>query len=284
MKKFVSTLICIGIITQFTVFPIRADDIVVDVLTDSIDNNIGDGICSDDEGNCSLRAAIMEINASGVSDTIYLPSGSGTGTAIYELTLTGTGEDMAVSGDLDITRNLTMVGQGLRAEDVVIDFNGIDQGFHVMGSSGVISVDFTNLSIINSSGDTNVKGGAFDLNNTTFTGNNIVLTGNTTTGSGSASFGGYDAQVQLINSLVYEQTGGQGSLAKIHKGAFYSNTSTIYDLSSDLLSGTGSGLVNIEDCVSYQGAGSIIDCQVRFDRTTISSITSDTFLGGISGV
>ena len=48
----------------------------VDSASDAIDANPGDGICSDDAGNCTLRAAIMEANASSGADTIVVPSGT----------------------------------------------------------------------------------------------------------------------------------------------------------------------------------------------------------------
>jgi len=90
----------------------------VAVEADSIDALPGDGICADAGGACSLRAAVQESNASQGSDRIDLPAGR------YRLTLAGTREDAAASGDLDIHDALAIVGEG--ALESVIDGNAGD--------------------------------------------------------------------------------------------------------------------------------------------------------------
>lgn len=62
-----------------------------------------DGSC---DADCSLREAVIAANANGVADTITLPAGT------YTLTLTGTPEEGALTGDLDITDDLTINGAG----------------------------------------------------------------------------------------------------------------------------------------------------------------------------
>lgn len=54
---------------------------------------------------CSLRAAIQEANATALTDTVVVLG------ADYDLTLSGA-DDTAVSGDLDVTRGVTIQGQG----------------------------------------------------------------------------------------------------------------------------------------------------------------------------
>ena len=56
---------------------------LVNSANDTIDANPGDGVCSDGAGNCTLRAAIMEANASTGADAIALPAG------IYSITIAG---------------------------------------------------------------------------------------------------------------------------------------------------------------------------------------------------
>jgi CSLREA domain-containing protein len=79
---------------------------LVNSTADLTDANPGDGICdtSASGGVCTLRAAIQEANAfdDGGPDTINVPAGT------YTLTLTGTGEDAAATGDLDILDDLTI--------------------------------------------------------------------------------------------------------------------------------------------------------------------------------
>ncbi|MCI0743108.1 MAG: Ig-like domain-containing protein [Gemmataceae bacterium] len=77
---------------------------LVNTTIDTIDINPGDGLAIDSAGNTSLRAAIMEANALTGADTIQLPVGT------FALTLVGSGEALAATGDLDITDDLTIRG------------------------------------------------------------------------------------------------------------------------------------------------------------------------------
>ena len=56
--------------------PAHAATFNVSTTTDAVDTNPGNGICADAAGNCTLRAAIMEANASAGNDTITLPAGT----------------------------------------------------------------------------------------------------------------------------------------------------------------------------------------------------------------
>lgn len=47
----------------------------VNVLVDSQDASPGDGVCADAGGNCSLRAAVMEANATAGPNDVFLPAG-----------------------------------------------------------------------------------------------------------------------------------------------------------------------------------------------------------------
>ncbi len=90
---------------------------------DTIDADLSDGLALDSEGNTSLRAAVMQANASAGDDQINLPSGN------YRLSITGPlglelGEDSF--DDLDITDSkgsLSILGEG--AAHTVIDATGI---------------------------------------------------------------------------------------------------------------------------------------------------------------
>src|SRR5262245_48648565 len=64
--------------------------------------------CSAAPGDCSLRGAILKANAGAGGDTIKLPAGT------YNLTIANavTPEDTAMTGDLDITKSVTIMGAG----------------------------------------------------------------------------------------------------------------------------------------------------------------------------
>jgi CSLREA domain-containing protein len=95
----------------------------VNSTLDITDANPGDGMCATSNKLCTLRAAIQESNALAGEDRIMLPSGT------YTLTIGGVPEDEAASGDLDITDNLILTGEG--AENTIIDGNRLYRVFHV---------------------------------------------------------------------------------------------------------------------------------------------------------
>jgi subtilisin family serine protease len=74
-------------------------------------------------GTGTLRGAIRFANSHAGADTIRLGAGT------YQLSLSGTGEDAAASGDLDITNDLTIIGAG--ADSTVISGNELDRVFDI---------------------------------------------------------------------------------------------------------------------------------------------------------
>ena len=100
-------------------------------VTKTADTN--DGVCG---GDCSLREAVIAANSIPGADVITLPSGT------YILTISGTNEDNAATGDLDIKDNLTLSGAG--ANMTIINGGGIDRVFQI--SSNVI-VSISNLTV-----------------------------------------------------------------------------------------------------------------------------------------
>lgn len=92
---------------------------VVDTTLDSVDALAGDGTCADAAQRCSLRAAIQESNALASEDSIVLGSGD------FVLTIAGTAENAAASGDLDVTASVTLTGAGATAS--FIDGNALDR-------------------------------------------------------------------------------------------------------------------------------------------------------------
>jgi hypothetical protein len=97
----------------------------------------------DDQNNfcaidgCSLREAIKVANGNDEYDTIYLPKGT------IELSEVGTQENGNLSGDLDITKSVTIVGKGPGIS--IVDANGLDRVFHIVDQS--VSVIFQRLTI-----------------------------------------------------------------------------------------------------------------------------------------
>lgn len=98
-------------------------DLVVDVATDGVDADPGDGACSTTAGACTLRAAIQESNALAGTQTIVL------GARLHELTRPGEDENAAATGDLDVTDDVVV--EGASAASSIIDANRNERIFEV---------------------------------------------------------------------------------------------------------------------------------------------------------
>ena len=135
-----------------------------------------------DGGAGSLRQAIIDANANPGTDTITFV-GSGT----YLLTIAGAGEDAAATGDLDITEDLIIIGNG--AGNTVIDASGFggtpDRVFHV---GGVWTATISGVTI--QGGDQDNGGGIFVEHSSILNLSDAMLTGNTNSGTGNAGSGG----------------------------------------------------------------------------------------------
>ncbi|NMC62737.1 MAG: CSLREA domain-containing protein, partial [SAR324 cluster bacterium] len=91
--------------------------------TDVVDAVPGNGVCATAGGACTLRAAIQEANALAGADSIVVPSG------IFPMVIAGVGEELAATGDYDISDELTITGAGAGLS--IIDCRSIDRGFDV---------------------------------------------------------------------------------------------------------------------------------------------------------
>ena len=172
----------------------------VNSTVDSVDASPGNGACADSLNRCTLRAAIMESNASSGPNTIIVPAGT------YTLTIGPFDDEFNFdgaedgSGDLDIlNNNLTIIGAG--SGSTIIDGGAIDRVFDVnnftaFGTS--VDVTFQDLTVRNGNGPLTpdgyqTPGGAIQFdgtdNNTgaavgTLTINNCRITSNTASGVG----------------------------------------------------------------------------------------------------
>ena len=110
--------------------PAFALQFTVNSTADLPDANPGDGLCRTAQNTCTLRAAIMEANATVVSDSIVLNSGT------YTLTRPGMGEDFASTGDLDIRSAISIIGSANARP--VINGGNIDRVFDVHSGGSLV--------------------------------------------------------------------------------------------------------------------------------------------------
>src|SRR3990172_2888761 len=166
----------------------------------------------------------FEINEAALGDTIVIPAET--------ITVTGAaGEDANASGDLDITKNLTIQGAGPGA--TIIDGGGIDRVFEIFAGTVTIS----GMTIRNgNAGATGVGGairndGTLTLTNSTVSGNtaglrgggiynqqgtatltNVTVSGNAASesGGGIANNNSSDATLTLSSVIVSNNTAASG--------------------------------------------------------------------------
>ena len=183
---------------------------VVNDQGDGQDLSLGNGVCDIGGNRCTLRAAIQEANAQyaahGGFYTITLPGAFTINTPprVISLTLTGSGEDHALTGDLDIACNLLIrTSNGLPA--LINAINLGDRVFEITSTSGVpIVVSFANLWIANGSGVE--AGGAIDVGpHNSLSLLNVRVLSNTVSGQfahGGGIFADFPSTLTLTNVIV----------------------------------------------------------------------------------
>ncbi len=191
-----------------------ADTFTVDTSDDTVDATPGDGLCGDAGGDCSLRAAIMEANAMISDDTIILTSG------VYTLTLSGSGEDNSLTGDLDVVTG-TLIISGAGALNTVVDGNQLDRVLHVQSGAvvRVYNVALTNGKTANVGLNGESGGGVYNLGQLTLMdcaiSNNVTGDGSEAPDGGRGGHGGgvYNAShatLTIKSSLVTHNATGNG--------------------------------------------------------------------------
>ena len=155
--------------------PVSATTIAVDSTADDFDQG--------DNGNCTLREAILAANGNAAVDgcaagqpgpevdLVSLPAGT------FVLALGPNGDDAALHGDLDLTDDVEVRGAG--ADLTRVDGGLIDRVFHVAG--GV----FATISDLEArGGDAGAENGGGILNDGELTLSAVTVSGNTAEGSG----------------------------------------------------------------------------------------------------
>jgi CSLREA domain-containing protein len=130
-RVFLSVVCCLAWMAGFTPAPLAQGNTIT--ATVIAVNTTVDELNSD--GDCSLREAVRAANADAPVDACTAGSGLDTillAAGIYALTKVGY-DDVAESGDLDVTSSLTIIGVSTR--DTVINGNQTDRIFEIIGST-----------------------------------------------------------------------------------------------------------------------------------------------------
>lgn len=210
---------------SFVAVPGHAVTFTVNTTADTQDAVPGDGICADSGGACSLRAAVQEANALAGPDTIVL------GAATYVLT-GAAGDDVALSGDLDITGDLILSGAGTAS--TIIDGGGVDRVLDIDPSGAGVNVSIANLTVRGGNAAGEAGGGI--RNHGTLSLNNVTLASNSSgvNGGGLLNLG----TLTLTNTTVSANTAGTDG-AGIYNGGGSSLTITASTLSGNSANSAG---------------------------------------------
>jgi 6-phosphogluconolactonase (cycloisomerase 2 family) len=209
----------------------------VDSFFDTVDQTPGDTFALDATGQTSLRAAIMEANAAPGSDTIMLGGG------IFNLSLEGTDEDGAATGDLDITNDLIIQGQS--PHTTTIDARHVDRVFEVFPG---VTLQLFNLTITGGDLAGRGDGGGIRVDSATVQLNNVTVRDNRASNGGGIHNNLGMVTVTdstLSNNRAEGMLGfGQGGAIDSFGGAVTVRQSTVND---NFALGAGGGIAASDD-------------------------------------
>lgn len=273
-------LLLVGILSALAVLApaARADAITVTTMDDEYNA----------DGDCSLREAIVAANSDAAvdacpagsgADTIHLPSG------VLTLALSGQREDDALTGDLDIRDDLTIVGAGKSA--TIIDGNDLDRVFQVdVASNGNVHIDGVAIT----GGIASGSGGGISVNSGSLTLTNSVVAENE---DGGLFVGGLSASLNVTSSVVSDNQG------NTYGGGIYVYIGSL-SMANSVVDGNtagGSGGIHVgEDGMaliysstisnniaesSFSGGGVGASGPVTIVNSTISGNMSERYAGGL---
>ncbi len=196
---------------------------------------------------CSLRDAVIFANRQATTDTttITLPAGT------YTLRITGRVEDQAVTGDLDILRNVVINGAGAGTTVVQASATGsatgIDRVFEV-GATGTPTATISGMTIRfgNATGSDNGGGIAVTTSGSSLTLNDCVISDNAVNGIGGGLYVASGTTLVANRTTVRNNTSGfrgggianSGTLTVTNSTFSANNTSGVFGGGIDNNGGT----------------------------------------------
>jgi subtilisin family serine protease len=184
--------------------------IEIDIFADGADPNPTDGVSDNGSGQSTLRSAIQTANALPGLNTLVLEAGT------YELTITGAGEDASATGDLDITDDLLILGNGATIKII----GGHDRVFDLASDS---TLTIEGLTITGGDGLSD-SGGGIRTSGTLVVSKTLLHANSATTGGAIASING---NVTLTNSTISTNAATFGAGLDILRGSLIATHVTI---------------------------------------------------------
>jgi len=225
---------------------------IVDTTDDDVDVAPGDGICATASGACALRAAVQEANRLPGEDLIRVPAG------LYALTLQDTEDAIAARGDLDVSDDLRVVGDGPDA--TILDGQHMSRLFEQTDLVRLVLVD---LRLQNGEAFT---GGALLALSSIVLKRVVVASNHAVNGGGVLAFGDF----RMVASSILDNVAGVApglavgaGIARIRNSVFARNA---YDGApsalggKDILANTGGRLL-IRNTTIAGEIGNFSDCE-----------------------
>ena len=302
MTRKISFLLGVALLITSLVLPVSVragTTITVNTIEDELNN----------DGDCSLREAIRAANLDTAVDAC--PGGSGDDLIVlpagtYLFSLSGAGEDNALTGDLDITQNVTIHGAG--STSTIINANHFDRVFDVISparatlsqmavesgndngwcgggirNQGVLILTATlmvaNYSSASGGGLCNEAGAAATLDTVSF-GNNSAAHGAAINNSGTLTL--------THVSLTFDNASGSAG------GLYNWGSATLTDVTfaSETAAGDGGGIynggtitltnttLNNNKATTGNGGGIYNQYKMSLTNVTLSANTADSSNGG----
>lgn len=192
----------------------------------------------------TLRAAVIYANGEAGAQTIELESGR-----TYTLSVAGTGEDAAATGDLDVTGDLTIQGNG-----ATIDADGIDRVFDVLGGAELTLDD-----VVVTGGDTPESDGREGFGGgVRVESGSLVMTDGAVNGNTAAKAGG-GIEVASSQTATLTDVDMSGNAATGNGAATAANGGAVHSTGDvDVTGGTvRENIANEEGGGFWQGAGTM---------------------------
>jgi CSLREA domain-containing protein len=240
---------------------------------DQPDSNPGDGVCSSTPGvACTLRAAIQEANALAGDDVINLPAGN------FILTIAGTLENAAATGDLDVVETVWIYGEGI---DVTrIDAGGLDRVFDV--HSGVLQLVGLTVTGGRANSASSFLGGGIQATGNRLVIGNCRLTDNVAN-QGGAIFASSATFVQIADSILDDNATEDLKFTNPWGGAIRSEGGL--SLEGSTVTGSTAGLPGnyAVDVQCYSGSVSILNSTIAANSCAgIGTYSCDTTLSHVT--
>jgi len=188
--------------------------------------------CTGAANDCSLRGAIIASNANtGQPNVINLQG------VQYTLSIAGANEDLAATGDLDITHDLTI--NGVSAATTIIDGAQLDRVFQTGPGGQAITVTIQHVTIQNGKSDNAgfVGGGGIRNGATSPSGTaggtlhlvDVVVTNNSTTSGAHGGGIANDGVMTIADSVISGNTAGGhgGGIVQFDEGSLAITNTTI---------------------------------------------------------